>query len=108
MEVLELPLGGGHGTGSLVRQVDAGLLRESYRGSISGDGVDAELFSQRVVVGVAGPRNRVVDIDHAMMFVAGEEVPVERGATVAHHAHGLGDVLFEPRKRHDDLEGGTR
>ncbi len=78
VEVLHLPCGRGHGSGDLVRQVDAGLLREAERGGVAGDGVDAELVREGVEVGVARPRNGVVDVDHAVMLVARKEVAVER------------------------------
>ncbi len=105
---LELPGGGGHGAGDFVGKVDAGLLREPYRGGVPGDGVDAELFGEVVVEGVAGPRDGVVDIDHAVMLVAGEEVTEEGAASVAHDVHVLRDALFQACERHDDLERGAR
>ncbi len=78
--------------------------RDADLGGVLGDGVDAEPFGERVVEGVAGPGDGVIDVDHAVMLVAGEEVTVEGAAAVAHDVHVLGDVLFEAGERHDDLE----
>ena len=105
---LELPGGGGHGAGDLVGEIDAGLLREAERGGVFGDGVDAEAVREGVVEGVAGLGDGVVDVDHAVVFVAGEEVAVEGGAAVAHATcMVLGDVFLESGDGHDDLEGGA-
>ena len=101
----QLPGRGGHGASGLVGQIDSSLLPQADFGPVLRDGVDAQLLRERVVVGIAGPRDGVVDVHHAVVVIAGEETAVERAAAVAHHAHVLGNVLFEPGERHDDLEG---
>ncbi len=75
---------------------------------VLGDGVDAEAVGESVEEGVAGPGDGVVDVDFAVVFVAGVEVAEEGGAAVAVDVHVLGDVFLEAGERHDDLEGGTR
>src|SRR6202041_3649021 len=91
---LQLPNRGGHDPGDLVGQIDASLLREAEGVSIFCDGVDAKTVCQRVVKRVARIRNGVVNVDHAVVLVAGIEVAVEGGAAVALDVHGLGDVLL--------------
>ena len=56
-------------------------------------------FGEGVVEGVAGPGDGVVDVDRAVVFVAGEEVAVEGGSAVALDVHVLGDVLLRGRRR---------
>src|SRR5882757_4469360 len=104
---LELPERGRHVAGDLIGQIDARLLREAEGGRVFGDGVDTEAIGERVIEGVAGVGDGVVDVDHAVVPVATEEVPVEGGSAVTRDVHGLGDVLLETGDRHDDLEGAA-
>jgi hypothetical protein len=104
---LQLPGRGGHGAGDFIGQVDAGLLRQAKRRCVARDGVDTEVVGEGVVEGVAGERNGVVDVDCAVVLVAGEEMSVEAGAAVALNVQVLGDVLLQARHRHDDLEGAA-
>ena len=104
---LQLPCGRGHGAGDFVGKVDAGLLTEAKGGGVFGDGIDAEAVGEGVVEGVAGVGDGVVDVDGAVMAVAGVEVAVETGSAIAADVHGLGDVLLEAGDRHDDLEGAA-
>src|ERR1700749_3563621 len=105
---LELPLLAGHYTAGLVRNIDAGLVADANRVGIARNRVDAELVGERVVEGVAGIRQSAVDVDHAVVLVTGEEVPVESGSAVARDVHVLRGVLLEARERHDDLERRAR
>ena len=102
---LHLPGLAGHHAGGLVGQVDAGLDADADLVAVTGDGVDAEPVSQRVVEGVAGIRQRVVDVDRAVVLVAGEEAAVEGGAAVALDMHVLRDAFFQTGQGHDDFEG---
>src|SRR5882724_1064100 len=104
---LELPERGRHVAGDLIGQIDSRLLREAERGRVFGDGVDTEAIGERVVEGVAGVGDGVVDVDHAVVPVATKEVPVEGGSAVAWDVHGLGDVLLETGDGHDDFEGAA-
>ena len=70
---------------------------EAERGRVLRDGVDAEPVRQRVVERVARARDGVVDVDHAVVLVAGKEVAVEASAAGAVHVHVLRDALLQAR-----------
>ena len=108
VEVLHLPLRRGHHSGHLVGQVDAGLRAQAECGCVFGDGVDTEFLRQCVEKRVAGERNGLADIQHAMVMIAVEEAPVECAAADAIHAHILGHALLQAGRGHDDFEGRSR
>ncbi len=108
VEGMQLPLRAGHQPGGLVGQIDPGRLSQSHLVRVFGNGVDTQPVGQRVEVGVARPRNGVLDVHHAVMLVAGIEVPVEGRAPVAHHLHGLRHALLQTGQRHENLERRAR
>ncbi len=64
-------------------------------------------IGERVVKGVARERDGIIDVDHTVVPVTTEEVPVKSGSSIAGDMHGLGNVLLKTCNRHDDLEGAS-
>ncbi len=107
MEILPLPLRGGHQAGHLVGQVYPGLLADAVRSGVPCNGVDPQPLRQGVEVGIAGLRNGFVDGEKAVMVVAFEEAAIKISAAIADDLHGFGDSLLQAGRGHDDFEGGT-
>ncbi len=109
MVVFHLPLGGGHGAGDFVGEVDAGFGAHSDQMSPLGDLVDAEAGGERVEEDVAGLIDGLVDIDctvaavNPAALIGAEEID----AAGAMDIHVLGDAFFESGEGHDDFESGT-
>ena len=94
MVVLQLPLFGRHDTRCLVRQIDARLAAQPQGMRPFRDRLNAQPLRQRVVVGVAGVRDGVVDIDSAMVCIARKVAAVEGRAAGAVHLQVLRDMLL--------------
>ncbi len=80
---LHQPLRGWHQAGLLAGQIDAGFFSVAEFFRVLGDAVDAKLVAKLVVVGVAGIRNGIVNIDRAVLLIAVMEEPVGSPAAVA-------------------------
>ncbi len=87
---------GRHQPRLLAGQIDTGLLPVAELGGILRNAVDAQSIAKRVVERVAGHRNSIVNIHHAMAFVALVEVPVKVRAAAAHDVHILRNALLQP------------
>ncbi len=93
---LQLPRDRGHDACGLIRQIDACLLADAERASVLCDGVDAKTSRERVVEGIAGVRDGIVDIDEAVMPVAGMKLSEEDAPTLTVDMHGLGTFSCRP------------
>src|SRR5271165_6997859 len=79
----QLPAGRRNQSVVLAGQVNPGLLPESSRLRIFGDGVDVELATHVVEVSIAGVHDRTVQVQRAMLLVALEKMSVESGSSTA-------------------------
>src|SRR4051795_12482212 len=104
MEVFHLPDGRWHRSGDFIRQVNACTLREAQVRRVLRNLVDSKLVGQSVVERVTRPWNRMLNVNHAVTFIAGKEVSVEGRPTRTVHTQGLRLVLLQTGIRHDDLE----
>ena len=66
MVVPHLPFRRGHRAAGFVRKIDSGLPADAKAAGPIGDLFDAEAGGECVVEDVAGPRDGVVDVDHAV------------------------------------------
>src|SRR6266446_6803807 len=109
LEVLDLPLLGGHHAGSFLGEIDASLLAESESQRVFSDAADAEFFSQGIEKYVAGLVDPLLDSNFAVAAVFGgdpafEEAAVKGFSATAIHVQALRNPFLHSGDCHDDLE----